>query len=260
MHIFVEGIQGMGKTTLLNQLKQDNPKYHAYREGDYCPVELAWCAYLSEEEYQKAVGRYPLLRAEIEEWTTREADKYIVAYTRIITDTAGFHKYMEQYEIYNGRKPAKEFETIVLNRFQNLASGGNDIFECAFFQNIMEELILFQERTDEEIRAFYRKLFSVAGGEEFMLYYLYGEDIGGAIRRIQMERADEQGNPVWYPLMLEYLKNSPYGKKHRIRDFDGMVAHFRHRQQLELLIIREILGDHARILPAHTAAGRIALA
>ena len=42
-NIFIEGIQGTGKTTLLRLLGQQLPDYHVYWEGDYCPVELAWC-------------------------------------------------------------------------------------------------------------------------------------------------------------------------------------------------------------------------
>ena len=39
---FVEGIQGAGKSTMVAKLAQENPSYNVYREGDYCPVELAW--------------------------------------------------------------------------------------------------------------------------------------------------------------------------------------------------------------------------
>lgn len=47
MNYFIEGIQGSGKTTMLEKMTQDNPKLKAYREGDFSPVELAWCAYVS---------------------------------------------------------------------------------------------------------------------------------------------------------------------------------------------------------------------
>lgn len=39
--IFVEGLQGAGKSTMVNRLSQKNPEYTVYREGDYAPVELA---------------------------------------------------------------------------------------------------------------------------------------------------------------------------------------------------------------------------
>lgn len=36
-NIFVEGIQGMGKSTLINGISKLLPKLHVCREGDYSP-------------------------------------------------------------------------------------------------------------------------------------------------------------------------------------------------------------------------------
>ena len=44
MNYFVEGIQGAGKTTMVKKLKEKYPDYQVFCEGDYSPVELAWCA------------------------------------------------------------------------------------------------------------------------------------------------------------------------------------------------------------------------
>ena len=45
MNFFVEGLQGSGKSTLVQKLADMNPGYTAVREGEYSPVELSWCAY-----------------------------------------------------------------------------------------------------------------------------------------------------------------------------------------------------------------------
>ena len=68
------------------------------------------------------------------------------------------------------------------------------------------------------------------------------------VNGIVKERCDEKGNPLWYPLMLEYLRNSPWGKQREEVGFWEMIEHFRCRQALELKIIREILGDAGEIL------------
>lgn len=251
MNIFIEGLQGMGKTTLLQRISQKLPQYRVYREGDYCPVELAWCSYMSEEEYASAVKIYPSLTEEIHQWTTREQERYIVAYTRIITDEPGFHKYMEQFEIYNGRKTAHEFQCIILERFRNLpAEKTGNLFECAFFQNIIEELILFHQMSDSQICSFYRELFDIVSEKEFRLYYLYGEDVEKTTMHIRKERCDENGNEIWYQMMMQYLQDAPYGRAHGIYGFDDMLEHFRRRQELEMRIIKEILGECAVVLPA----------
>jgi len=251
MNIFIEGIQGMGKSTLLQKLSRRYPEYNIYREGDYCPIELAWCSYMTEDTYRAAVDKYAVIAEEIERWTTVEGDRYVVEYTRIITDEPGFHKYMEQFEIYNGRRTPEEFEQIIMERKKRLPiDGAGNLFECAFFQNIMDELLLFRQISDEEIVEFYKRMFDGIPKQGFRMYYLYGEDIEGTISRIKEERSDNQGNPLWYPLMMEYLKASPYGKAYACEEFEDLVSYFRHRQQLEMRIVREVLGNYAFVLPA----------
>ena len=246
---FIEGIQGMGKSTLLQELAGKRPEYRVCREGDYSPVELAWCAWMDREQYGGVLERYKAIRSQIEANTFREGEHYIVTYTRIITDIPGFHRDLEQYEIYNGRRSLEELERIVFERYERFHGSGY-LFECAFLQNIVEDLILFHQLSDEEILDFYRRLYAVMPREHFRLLYLYSDKIAENIRIIQRERSDDQGNQLWYPLMMEYLENSPYGKHHGCGEFEDLISHLQHRQQVELRIVREIVGDRARILPA----------
>lgn len=248
-NIFIEGLQGMGKSTLLSEIARRRPEYRVCREGDYSPVELAWCAWMDEEQYAAALEKYAPIRGEIEAGTFREEDRYIVTYTRILTDIPGFHRDLEQYEIYNGRKTLADLEQIIFTRYKRFHGSGY-LFECAFLQNIVEDLILFHQLSDEEILSFYRRLYDVMPREHFSLLYLYSDRIAENIRIIQKERADDQGNPMWYPVMMEYLVNSPYGKAHGYKEFEDLISHLRHRQQVELRIVREILGERARIIPA----------
>ena len=103
-NIFVEGIQGMGKSTLINGISKLLPKLHVCREGDYSPVDLAWCAWMSEVDYKAILLKYPEVESEILKNTMKEQEYYIVTYTKIKTEVLGFYKDLECYEIYNGRK------------------------------------------------------------------------------------------------------------------------------------------------------------
>lgn len=47
---FVEGLQGVGKSTLVRLLSGKLKDYEVFHEGDYSPVDLAWCAYAAEKE------------------------------------------------------------------------------------------------------------------------------------------------------------------------------------------------------------------
>ena len=260
-NIFIEGIQGSGKSTLLNRIAQSNPDLRVCREGDYSPVELAWCTWMTEEEYNAVLERYDAIRDEISRNTFKNIfegkEYFIVTYTRIITDISGFHKDLEQYEIYNGRREFKDFKEIIFSRYKNFAKNvaadfkeQGYLFECSFFQNIVEKLILYYMLSDEEIIDFYRELYHNVNSDDFKLLYLYSDSIEENISHIRKERCDNQGNELWYELMLNYLIASPYGQQYGYSNFDNMIAHFKHRQELEMRIVKEVIGDRAVIIPA----------
>ena len=75
MNYFVEGLQGSGKSTLVQKLSQLNPGYTAVREGEYSPVELSWCAYVDAGQYDRILETYPDLRSQIEE-AQGDLDRY----------------------------------------------------------------------------------------------------------------------------------------------------------------------------------------
>ena len=71
-NIFIEGIQGMGKSTLVNQICREKLEFHVCREGDYSPIDLAWCTWMTKEEYEETLEKYAEIRAEIEKYTVEE--------------------------------------------------------------------------------------------------------------------------------------------------------------------------------------------
>lgn len=249
MNIFIEGLQGTGKTTLLNNLSKKYPDYHAFREGDLSPVELAWCSYMKEEDYQRILEKYNYCRKEIEAKTMREGEYYITAYTQVLAENRSFYEEMEAFEIYNARVDFKTFHDVIMGRYR-VFEADNNIFECSFFQNSIESMMLFYEMEDEEIVEFYREAYEILKHKNFRMYYLDSKHIRENILQIRKERCDDQGNEMWYPLMLQYLRESPYGQRHGYQDMEDMIAHFERRRALELRIIREVLGEDCTILSA----------
>ena len=248
-NIYVEGIQGLGKSTLVNSISNLFPELHVCREGDYSPIDFAWCAWMTKQEYDTILEKYKPIADDIVKNTVREQEHYIISYTKIITDIPGFHKDLENYEVYNGRKTLPELRNIIFTRFKNFTETGY-MFECSFFQNVIEDLILFHMLSDEEIIGFYRDLFDMVDTQNFILLYLYTDKLEENIKIIQKERCDEAGNELWYQMMLEYIVHSPYGRKNGCSTFDDLINHLKHRQQIELSVIREIIGEKAVLLPA----------
>ena len=147
---FIEGLQGAGKSTFVQRLSEHLTDYEVFHEGDYSPVELAWCAYVTEEQYQGILRQYSSIREEIKAKTVAEGEKKIICYTQILTDVPAFHKNLEKFEIYNGNLNRERFEKVVFKRFRKW-DGEGQIFECSVFQNIIENQILYLMMTDEEI-------------------------------------------------------------------------------------------------------------
>ncbi len=230
------------------QLLSDRLKdYEVFREGDYSPVELAWCAYVTEVQYEEILARYEELKDEIAEKTIREGEYKVICYTRILTDVPGFHKDLEQYEIYNGNLDRASFGQVILSRFAKW-DGTGQIFECSIFQNIIENQLLYLMMTEEEILDFYRRLRKVLEDKLFKIVYLDVENIRESIEIIRKERSDDKGNELWFPLMVKYLEESPYGKKNGLRGMDGLISHLERRKALEHRVINEVFRENAVIV------------
>ena len=247
MNYFVEGLQGSGKSTLVNRLSERHPDCRPIREGEYSPVELAWCAWLEEPEYEDILEAFSSLRPQVEGKAYRENDHVIVCYTKVMTEDRGFYRELEKHEIYNNRVSFEEFRKIVLNRFEKW-NGDKTIFECSLFQNIVEDMMLFRNATDEEILAFYREIRNALEGKEYRILYLKTRDIAGNLQTIRKERSDEQGNELWFPMMLDFFDNCPSSTARGLSGEKALIDHFAHRQELELRICREIFPDRYIIL------------
>lgn len=247
-NIFIEGMQGSGKSTLLTNLSKALPEYHAYREGDISPAELAWCSYMTKEEFEQALAKFPDLKEEIQKKTVTEGQTfYITAYTQILAERRDFYEYMERYEIYNGRVSFSSFHDTIMNRYQHIPDG-NHLFECSFLQNSLESMMLFYQMSDADIVEFYKEAYDILKKKQFVLLYLDSKRLRENLLQIKKERSDVNGVELWYPLMLNYLKDSPYGREHGYTGLEDMLSHFERRRELELKIIQEITAEDTLIL------------
>ncbi len=246
---FIEGLQGAGKSIFVKKLSDCLNDYDVFREGDFSPVELAWCAYVTEKQYPVLLSKYPSLEKELKEKTVTEEEYKIICYTQILTDIPNFHKTLEKYEIYNGNLDKESFENIIFRRFRNW-KGEGQIFECSIFQNIIENQMLYLMMTEHEILDFYKELKNILSDKLYKIIYLDMDDISNGINIIRKERCDNNGNEIWFPLMIQYMEESAYGKKYHLRGLEGLLWHMERRKALEHRIIDEVFRKNTVILKA----------
>ena len=105
-------------------------------------------------------------------------------------------------------------------------------------------MILFLDLSDDEIVAFYRKVKECLSDKDYKIVYLHVNDVRKAEEIIRKERSDDQGNELWFPMMVAYLENSPYGIRKNLKGMDGLVTHLEHRVALELRILQGVFPEN----------------
>ena len=122
------------------------------------------------------------------------------------------------------------------------------IFECSLFQNIVEDMILFRQESDEDILSFYKLIREELRRKEYHIVYLKTTDVRGNLETIRKERSDEQGKEIWFPMMLGFFNDCPYARSRGLQGEEDLIRHFIHRQDLELRLCKEVFPDRSIIL------------
>jgi hypothetical protein len=208
-------------------------------------VDLAWCAYIPFEHFESIMSLYPQYRDALRGKMRVENKHAIIAYTQLGIKDPDFIKLLESYEIFNGRVGFEDFTEIFLKRWENFAGKAEksdeiNIFECAYLQNQLCELIYFYQMDASSIEKYMTGLIDSAKNLKPVMFYLNQPDIPEHIRRLGEDRVNEKGEKDWLRQMILYTENSPYARKHNLKGFEGIVKCFEKRQQIELNLIKKL--------------------
>jgi hypothetical protein len=169
----------------------------------------------------------------------------IVAYTQLGIKNPDFIKLLESYEIFNGQVGFEDFTKLFLKRWQNFAGKAEksdeiSVFECAYLQNQLCELIYFFQMDKSAVEKYMQDLINPAKNLKPVMFYLNQADIAGHIRRLGEDRVNELGEKDWMRQMILYTENSPYGRQHHLKGFEGVIKGFEKRKQIELNLIKKL--------------------
>lgn len=252
--ILVEGMPGSGKSTISrkirNYLVSKGLDVVLYNEGDMHPADMAWNALLTKEEYNNVINNNKEYENIIKENSKFEEDYVIVAYTKLglRKDKSELKKVFEDHEIYDGRVTIDIFKELHLKRWKKFAEQMKEdkkkivIFECAFLQNHVNELLAVHEKDLHYTKEYLKELIETVSELAPKIIYLNQHFVKETLNRIAKERvSDNKGlYQDWIDVVIEYFENSNYGKHNNINGFDGLVSYFEKRQEIELGVIKSL--------------------
>lgn len=264
--ILVEGIPGAGKTTTARKIKEklidEGKEAILYEEGMSHPADMAWNACLKEDEYndfikkcsemwegsKKSISKEELI-SRIQRQTRIEDNNVILAYTKIdfpedcylslIGDVAS-------KEICDGRKSLDEFRDIHLRRWSKFAEQAllNDniyIFECAFLQNHIFELLGVYEKSDEEIYLYLKILLETVKSLSPSIVYIEPSSVEDIIIQAANERKSPEGSgPDWIDEVANWVSNMNFGKSHNLKGIEGVFYFCKERLRIDKLMIEKL--------------------
>jgi energy-coupling factor transporter ATP-binding protein EcfA2 len=249
--ILVEGIPGSGKSTTARKieelLKASSVRVRCFNEGDLHPCDLAWHSCVPLPRYEHLLNTFVQERGVLKKYSSVEEDYAYVTYGKLglLPDHPLFTE-LASYEPYNGKVSLEKFKELHFSRWKKFGEQIHDdvtyIFECAYLQNHVVELILTYQKNHEYIKAYMKELIETVRSLEPLLLYLSPTDVEWTINNAAKERKTDHPEiwNDWIDDVIAYLENSNYGKTHNVTGLPGCLEFFEKRQRLELDIIGEL--------------------
>ena len=264
--ILVEGIPGAGKTTTARKIKEklidEGKEAILYEEGMSHPADMAWNACLKEDEYndfikkcsemwegsKKSISKEELI-SRIQRQTRIEDNNVILAYTKIDFPEDCYWSLIGDVaskEICDGRKSLDEFRDIHLRRWSKFADQAllNDniyIFECAFLQNHIFELLGVYEKSDEEIYLYLKSLLETVKSLSPSIVYIEPSSVEDIIIQAANERKSPEGSrPDWIDEVANWVSNMNFGKSHNLKGIEGVFYFCKEGLRIDKLMIEKL--------------------
>ena len=264
--ILVEGIPGAGKTTTARKIKEklidEGKEAILYEDGMSHPADMAWNACLKEDEYndfikkcsemwegsKKSISKEELI-SRIQRQTRIEDNNVILAYTKIDFPEDCYWSLIGDVaskEICDGRKSLDEFRDIHLRRWSKFAEQAllNDniyIFECAFLQNHIFELLGVYEKSDEEIYLYLKILLETVKSLSPSIVYIEPSSVEDIIIQAANERKSPEGSgPDWIDEVANWVSNMNFGKSHNLKGIEGVFYFCKERLRIDKLMIEKL--------------------
>lgn len=103
------------------------------------------------------------------------------------------------------------------------------------FQQVLNELMRSMSCDEEQILHYILEFEEILAPLHPHVFYLCPSDLRGQMNKIAKERISDnyERYPDWIDWMVEYLKDSQYGRIHSVSDREDLMIYFQKRTSLE---------------------------
>lgn len=251
--LLVEGIPGSGKTTTARwaqrSLAARGLRVALYCEGDPQPADLAWQWWFSPAEFEAACQRFPSAGAELRRCAWAGRAGVAVAYTKVDPERcagqwADVEAEMADREPYNGMLPPAAFVDLLTARWAEFGASASSpdapdvvIFDGAFLQDTLVELVLFADRDATAITADLRRLAEAVADWRPLLIRLVPDDPEAAVDAVARERVDADATEVWRDAVEAYVADTPWARARGLSAPGALLAYLTARQHVEAEVL-----------------------
>jgi len=240
--ILVEGIPGVGKTTIAkhikNHLDEKNIKSKLYLEGNLeHPADYESVACLDEKVFKDLINKYDINEEIISEYITRENTDYFINYgmilkNKIYNDNKPFLKALMSNDVYS--LPIQKYIRVTKDKWKRFVKTSENescvyILECCFMQNPLTTMLAYHNQSEDVIKNHINNLSRIIDPLNPLIIFLEPKEIKETFDYIKNNRSIE-----WYNFVEDYITNQAYGKENELKGYEGVITFYSHLKKIAL--------------------------
>ncbi|SDC69944.1 hypothetical protein [Geotoga petraea] len=246
--ILVEGLPGVGKTTISKTIKQifhkQNIKSKLFLEGEIDqPADYESVAFFNEKEYEEIIKKHPENSEIIKKITQKNKKGYLLNYKEEIDyfireENKNIFEKIKEKDIYE--LPLELHQELILEKWDEFSKKIKNedevyIIECCFIQNPITYSFIREGESEQNFLKYIKKIEDKIISSNPLLIYVEQDDYEKSFKKIVEERPTE-----WKNFFIDYYTNQGYGKESNKKDLKGAIEVLKKRQKIEQKILNDL--------------------
>jgi hypothetical protein len=243
-----EGIHGSGKSAgawnLSNSLNQHNVDTEVYFEYHMDstlenPCDIRKTAVMDKEQFAGFIREHGANEALLRDKVTT-CDDWHFLFMPEVKDAPELSAALAPFVADNGNLSTEIFMQALKSRWsafveQALVTDKVYVFENVLFQQVFNELMRTMACSEQQMLAYVTELEQILAPLHPVFFYLVPDDLTKQIERVAAQRVSDNLElyPDWIDWMVDYVRNSAYGKERKVENREGLLIYFQERAALE---------------------------